>query len=128
MALIATAGGAGDQRVRHPGKIGDHRRTADVLAQHQGQRRARLLVDLGAQHLAKEHRLALLVRDLDADRRLARYHLDDADTDLGQRAREVLGERRDLVHLHARRKLHLEQRDDRSRVHGADLRLHPEVH
>ena len=68
-----------------------------------------------------------LVRDLEAHRRLAGNDLDDAHADRGQRAREVLGEVRDLADLDARRRAQLEARDHRARVHLDDLDLDAEV-
>src|SRR5690606_26294919 len=71
--------------------------------------------------------LARLVRDLEADVRLAGDDLDDADADRRERTREVLREIADLAALHARRGLELEARDDGARTHGDDLGLDAEV-
>ena len=79
-----------------------HRLTADVLAERQRQRRLQLVVRLRLHDLAERHDLANLVRDLEADVRLARNDLDDAHADGRERAREILREVADLAALDAR--------------------------
>jgi hypothetical protein len=73
---LARAGGAGDQQMGHAGEIDDHRRAADILAQHQRQLRRRALVILRRQELAQPHGLADAVGQLDADDALAGDHRD----------------------------------------------------
>jgi hypothetical protein len=74
---------AADQQVRHAGEIGNHRRTADVLAQHQRQWRGHLVVSLRLDDLPERHQLALLIGNFEADGRLARNHFDYAHADRG---------------------------------------------
>ena len=100
---------------------------ADVLAERERERRRQLVIGARAQDLAERHQLARLVRDLEADHGLARDDLDDAHADRRQRAREVLGEGADLADLDAGRRLQLEARDHRTRLHGDDLDIDAEV-
>ena len=93
---LTRARGAADEQVRHAREVGDHRLAADVLAEHQRERRSHFVVGLGLDDLAERDDLALLVRDFQTHRRLARNDLDDAHADRGQRARQVLREVRDL--------------------------------
>ena len=69
--------------------------------------------------LAQRDLLAVRVRDLDADGRLARDPLDQHRLGL-QRQRQVVGQARHLRVLHAGVGLELERRDDRARVNLDD--------
>ena len=74
---LAGAGGAGDQQVRHAGEVGDDRLAADVLAERQGEgagMRSRILGE--ASRSRRIDRLALRVRQLDADDVAAGHHRD----------------------------------------------------
>ena len=108
-------------------KIGEHRLTADVLAERERERRLQLVVRLGLHDLAERHDLANLVRDLEPNVRLARNDLDDAHAHRRERAREVFREVADLAAFHSGRRLELEPRDDGARVHRHDLGLDAEV-
>ena len=112
---LARARRARDQQVRHARKVGAHRLAADVLAERERQRRLQLVVGLRLHDLAERDDLANLVRNLEADVRLARNDLDDAHAHGRERSREVLREIADLAALHARGGLELEARDDRAR-------------
>ena len=124
---LARAGGAADQQVRHAGEVGDDRIAADVLAEHERERRRHVVVGLRLDDFAERDHLARLVRDLETHRRLAGNDLDDAHADRRQRAREVLGEVRDLRDLHARRRPQFEAGDHRARVHFDDFGLDAEI-
>ena len=124
---LARAGRAADQQVRHAREIRDDRRAADVLAEHQRQRRSHLVVSLRLDDLAERHQLALLVRNLQADRRLAGNDFDHAHADRRQRTRQVLRQIADLADLDARRRAQLEARDDRAGMHFDDFGLDVEV-
>src|SRR5881394_4208874 len=113
--------------MRHPREVRAHRRSADVLAERERERRLQALVRLRLQDLAERDELASLVRDLETHVRLARDDFDDADADRRERAREVLREAADLAALHAGSGLELEARDDGPRMHGDHLRLDAEV-
>src|SRR5690606_30931983 len=95
--------------------------------ERQRQRGIHLFVSLRAQDLAQRDDLAGLVRDLEADRRLAGYDLHHPDTDRRQRARQVLGKIADLADLHARGRGQLEARHDRTGLDGHHLDLDAEV-
>jgi hypothetical protein len=113
--------------MRHAREIGDHRLTTDVLAERQRQRRLQLVVRLRLHDLAERHDLADLVRDLEADERLAGNDLDDAHADRRERPCEVFRKAADLAALDAGGRLQLEARNDGPRVHGHDLGLDAEV-
>ncbi len=83
---LARAGGAGDQQMRHAGELGDHGLAADRLAEAERQLELGLLEVLGGQQLAQIDRLALLVRQLDADGVAAGHH-----GDAGRRPRSSSG-------------------------------------
>ena len=61
------------------------------------------------------------IRHLDADGAAARNRRDDADRRRAHGEREVVREVRELAHLHARRRLDLELRDDRARRPADEL-------
>src|SRR4026208_1659506 len=100
---------------------------ADVLAQHQRERRGELVVRFALDDLAQSHDLARLVRDLETHGRLAGDALQPAYADRGQRARQVLGQVRDLAHLYARRGPELEPGDHRARMDLDHLGFDAEV-
>ena len=123
---FARAGGAGDQQMRHAGKVDDHRIAADGLAE--AQRQARLTVGVVArgEQFAQQHLLALRIGQLDADR-VAPGHDRDARRDLAHGARDVVGEPDDARGLDARRGLELVERDHRARMRVDDLAAHAEI-
>ena len=124
---LARPGGAGDQQMRHARKVGDHRHSADVLAQRQRQRRAHIVIRLGFDDLAQRHDLALLVGYLETDDRFAGNDFHDANADGRQRAGEILREIADLADLDAGRGPQFESRDHGTRLHRHDLGLHAEI-
>ena len=124
---LAGTGGAGDQQVRHLLQVDHDRRAADVLAERERERRLQRVVLARAQDLGEIDDLAMRVRNLEADHRLARNHVDHAHADHGQAARDVLVEAGNLAALDARRRLHLEARDDRARMRADHLRVDAEI-
>ena len=124
-ARLAGAGRAGHQQVRHLGQVGADRAARDVLAQPHRQRRPVLRRRL--EDVAEVHDPAARVRDLDADRLLARDRRQDADVGRGQRVREVVLELRDLADLDARREPQLVAGDVRAGDHPDHARLDVEV-
>jgi hypothetical protein len=76
--------------------------------------RRRVVVDLRAQDLGQADRLPARVGQLQRHVVLARDHLDHADADQRQRARQVLGQVDDLRALHAGGRLDLVARDHRA--------------
>ena len=120
-------GGARHQQVRHAGDIRNHGRTTDVLAQRQRQRRMAFVEGLRGDDLAQCHQLAVLVWNLQADRRLARNHLDDPHADHRQRARQILRQAGDLADLGARFQHQFKAGNNRPRMHLDDFRLDVEV-
>ena len=91
------ARGARDEQVRHRGEVGDVRLTMDRLAERDGQLRAssaRYASD--CEELPKRDRLAVGIRNLDADRRLAGNAIDQHRLGLHREA-QVVGQARDLA-------------------------------
>ena len=84
------------------------------LAHRQRQLRGGPLVGVGLEQLAQRDLLAVLIRNLDPDRGLARDAIDDHRLGLHRQA-EVVGEAGDLAVLHAGVGLELVGRDDRAR-------------
>ena len=123
---LARTGGAGDQQMRHARQVHHDGLATDVLAQRQGEARGRVLVGGARQQVAQEHRLALLVRQLDADDVAAGHHR-DAHRHRAQRAGDVVGERDHARGAGAWRRLQLVQGDHRPRAHIDDLAAHAEV-
>ena len=124
---LAGTGGPRDQQVRHPREVHDDRRATDILAERECERRSELVIGTRADDLAERDQFTRFVRNFQAHDRLAGYHLDDPHADRRKRAREVLGERADLAHLHAGCGLQFEAGDDGARQHGDDLDIHAEI-
>ena len=124
---LARAGGAGDEQMRHAREIRNHGLAADVLAEREREWRVHLVVGLGAQNLAQGDHLALFVRDLKSHHALARNDLHHAYREHRQRARQVLGESRDLTGLDAGSRTQLEARHHRAWLHGHHLGIDGEV-
>ena len=99
---LAGAGRPGDQQVRHRRQVADERLAVDGLAERERQLRLRALVGVGLEQLAQRDLLAVRIRNLDADRRLAGDAIDQHRLGLHRQA-EVVGEAGDLAVLHARR-------------------------
>ena len=114
---LAGAGGAGDEQVRHGREIGHERLAVDGLAERDRELRGRARVGLRLEQLTQRDRLAVRIRDLDADRALPRDAIDEHRLGLHRQA-QVVGEARHLAVLHAGVRLELERRHDRA---GMDL-------
>ena len=105
------SGRARDQQMRHLRQIGDDGTALEILAQRDGQRCARRVVFGVLDDLAERDHLRRRIRDLDADRSLPRNRCYDTNAVRAHREREVVRQRRELAHFHARRRLDLELRD-----------------
>ena len=103
---FARARGAGDEQVRHAGQIDDHRLAADRLAERDGELVARFAELVRGDELAQEHRLALLVRQFDADDVAALHHR-HAGRDRRHGAGDIVREVHDAARFHAGRRLEL---------------------
>ena len=124
---LAGARRARDEHVRHLRHVRDDRRAGNALAQRHG-RRGFLAHHLRAlQHVAQGNRLDLLVRNLDADRRLAGDRRLDAHAVGGHVQRDVVHQVHDARNLHARGRLQLVARDGRAVRDVRQLRLHAEA-
>jgi len=100
-AGLARSGRAGHQQVRHLGQVRDDIAALDVLAQPDGQRVVVVAGAVGAEHVAEGDDLLVGIRDLDADRGLAGDRREDAHFGRRHGVRDVLGQSRDLLDLHA---------------------------
>ena len=123
---LAGARRARDEQVGHRGQVGDVRLTMDRLAERDRQLRARAHVRVRLQELAKRDRLAAGIRNLDADRRLARNPINQYRLGLHREA-QVVGQARDLAVLHAGFGLELECRDDGAGMNLRDLSFDGEL-
>ncbi len=102
---LARAGGAGDQQMRHGGKIAGGGAPGHILAQGKAQRRAHLLESVGFDQLAQGHQADLGVGHLDAHVHVPGDGRLDADARGGQGQGQVVGEAHDLRDAHARASL-----------------------
>ncbi len=123
---LARSRGARDQQVGHAGEVHHRRLAADVLAEHERQLRLRRLKGGGRHHLAQEDRLALGVRQFDADHAGTRND-GDAHVHRAHGPRDVVGEVDDARGFGAGRRLEVVEGDDRPRPHLHDLAAHAEV-
>jgi hypothetical protein len=101
----------GDQDVRHPRQVGPHGGARDVLAKPNGQGAGRLrqvVEDVAERDVARAR-----VRQLDADRLLARDRRQDPDLGRRERVAEVVLQRRNFRDLGARGELQLVARHSR---------------
>src|SRR5207253_6861665 len=94
------AGGAGNEQVRHPREVGPDRGAGDVLPQPDGDRACRRRQRL--EDVAEGDEVRGEVRELDADRLLARDRGEDPDLGRRQRGRQVVRDRRELRELRPR--------------------------
>src|SRR5690606_13876339 len=124
---LARAGRARDQQVRRLGQIDVDGLADDVLAEHQRQRRARLVEARIGQVLLQVDVLALFVGDLEADRRLAGDRREDADPNGLERHRQIVLEVLDARDLDPGLGLELVAGDDRARVDLGDLAANLEM-
>ena len=124
---LAGTGRAGNQQVRHPGQIGHHRLTADILAQCERQRRVRAVVFLRVQDLAQADDVAVFIGYLEPDDRLAGNDIHDAHTDRRQRARDVLGQVGNLADFHPGAQIEFEARNNRAGMDFHHLHLDVEI-
>src|SRR4029077_18167015 len=88
---------------------------------------ADVIVGFGFDDLAQSHDLALLVRNLEANHRLAGNDFHHAHADGGQGPGEILGQIADLADFHAGRRAQLEARDPATREYRNDFAFHAEI-
>ena len=120
---LARPGGAGDQQMRHPGEVGQHRLAGNVLAEDQGEPARMLFIDRRIEQFAQKHRLGPAVRQFDADHGASR-HDRDADRDGAHRAGDVVGQADDPRRLDSGRRLELVQGHHRAGTDLHDLAAH----
>ncbi len=100
--------------MRHLRDVGDDGLARDVLTDTEGKLRLRSL-ELGtAEHIPEINGRTVLVRHLDADRRLARDRRLDTDIRRSETHLDIVCERHDLRHLHTDLRLQLIARDGRA--------------
>ena len=104
-----------------------YRVAVDGDAEGQRQRELRVLEAVVLDDGAQRYAAALRVRDLDADVGLAGNRRFYAQARHSHRERDVVGERRDLADLDARRKLYAELYDRRADENFREMRLYPEL-
>jgi hypothetical protein len=124
-AGLAGAGRARDEHVRLLREVGPDRLARDVLAEPDRQRRVALRRI--AQDVPEVDHAPDPVRDLDADRLLARDRRENPDVLGGERVGEVVAELGDLRHLDPGRQPQLVARHVRARDRADHLRLDVEV-
>ena len=120
ITLLPEPGGARDQQVGHLGEVDGHRLARHVAAERERERGARAAEVHLVQDPPQRDDVELLVRDLDADRALARDRRLDPDAPGGQGHRQVVGQRLDPADLDVRRRLDLVLGDDGPRVAADD--------
>ncbi len=124
---LAGSGRAGDQQMRHPRQVGDHRLAADILAQRDRKLALRRGKLRRFQDLAQIDLLALAVGHFDTDHRLARHRGLDPNRQRLERHREVVGQVDDLADLDARSRLEFVHRHHRPGLHFHDLTFDAEI-
>ena len=123
---LSRAGGAGDEQVRHAGKVDDDALAADRLAERDGEPVLGPDEVLGGDELAQVDGLAPLVGQLDADGVAALDHR-DAGRHGRHGAGDVVGEADDTRRLDARRRLEFVERHHGAGTHVDDLAADAEV-
>ena len=108
-------------------QVGDDEAALDVLAERDQHRVVVALRDRRAQHVAEHHDLRVGVRDLDADRALARDRAEDAHLGALHRVGDVAGQVGDPLDLDARAELDLVAGDGRAAVEAGDRAVDVEL-
>ncbi len=124
---LARAGGAGHQHMRHLGQIGHHRLAGNILAQHHGQRRFHVGIDLRTEYLRQAHGLALRIGQFQRHAVFAGNGFHHAQAHHRQRARQVFHQVGDLAALYADGGLDLVAGDDGPRIGRHHFDFHAEV-
>ena len=124
---FARTGRACNQHVRHFRHIRDDRRAGNTLAQRDRRRGFFAHHFRAFQHVAQGNRLDLLIRNFNADRRLAGNRRFDAHAVGSHVQRDVVHQADDARNLHARRGRKLITRDSRAVGHIQQLGLHAEA-
>ena len=110
---LAGTGCAGHQQVGHLRQIGHHWIAANIVTQRQGQGRRRVLEHPGVQHLTEPDHFPLFVRYFDPHYRLARNHLNHANTEDRQGTGKILRQIGNLADLDAGRGFYLKPGNNR---------------
>ena len=118
---LARAGRAGDEQVRHLGEVDRLGLAGHVPPERERQRGARRLEVDVLEDPAQGDDVEVRVRDLDADRALARDRRLDPQRAGGEGHRQVVGEAFDPADLDVRRRLDLVLGHDRAGVPADDL-------
>ncbi len=126
-ARLARARRAGDEQVGHLGETRHDEAAFDILAETDRHGVDALDRRTRAQHIAERDDLAVLVRDLHADRAFARDRRKDVDLIARDRVADVLGERGDALNLHAGAEFDLVPRNRGAPTHAGDPRIHLEL-
>ena len=113
--------------MRHLLQIDDVGATADILAERERERRFDRIVLVRAKDFREIDDLAIDVRNLDADHRLAGDHVDHAHAHHRQAARDVLVETRKLAALDPRGGLQLKASDHRAGIHANHFSFDAEI-
>ncbi len=124
---LARAGRPGDEQVRHLGQVDRLGHAGHVATEREGQLRlGRGELDL-LEDTPQGHRVEVLVRDLDADRALARDRRLDPERVRGEGHGQVVGQGLDPAELDVGRRVDLVLRDDGSGVAADDARRDAEA-
>ena len=121
---LARAGRSRNEHVGHRGQVEHDLAARDVLAHRHFERVHGVGCGLGGQDVAERDQVTVGIGNLDADRRPAGDRREDPDIGGGHGVGDVLVERRDARHLHARSQLQLVTRDGGSWLPAGDLGLH----
>ena len=100
---LSRAGGSGDKKMRHPCQIDDDGRAGDVLAERHRKVGIDVLPASMIEDFAKNDRLPVFVRKLDADHVLPRHHR-NTDRYGAHRAGNIVGERDHTLRFRSRRR------------------------
>ena len=111
-----------DQQVRHLGKVGHHRVTADILAQCKRQRMFAIAIVAPRKDFAETHHFAVVVRQLDPDHAPARQ---GGHTGRQRRhgPRNIISKANHAAGLEARRRFKLVHGHNGARTHADDFAL-----
>ena len=124
---LTRTGRTRDQQVRHLRHVRDHEAALDVLAEAGHHRVVVVARGRRPDHVAEADDLLVGVRDLDADRGLARDRRQDPHVGRRHRVGDVLAQGGDLLDLHRRAELDLVAGDCRAAGVAGDLRVDAEL-
>ncbi len=122
---LTGAGRPRDEEVGHLGEVHHGWRTANILAQRHGQRRFVVGIGFRRKKRAQIDGLALIIRQFDTDRVLARND-GNACRHCAHRAGDIISQGNDAGRLHTGRRFQFEQGDDRAGPDFLDAPAHTE--